>query len=192
MLSIVTHADGRRASLDRLLSAIAEMRPRPFEVVVVDRGGPPVRPRPDLPVRVTTLDGEAGPDDARRHGAAVACGSLLLFLDPDCLPDVALAGELRTALSRRHGLVMADVRDGSDPLQPGPSTPQPVTPEQFRPDAFAVRRGVLEHVTRAGASHIDGHGDGLGQAAARAGVPTWLWPTALVHRQAPTRQRART
>lgn len=192
MLSIVTHADGRRASLDRLLSATARMRPRPFEVVVVDRGGPPVRPRADLPVRVTALDGGAGPVRARRHGAAVACGSLLLFLDPDCVPDVALAGEVRIALSRRHGLVMADVHDGSAPPQPGPSAPQPVAPEHFRPAAFAVRRGVLDHVARFVGDHPDGHGVSLGHAAARAGVPIWLWPTALVHRRAPTRQRART
>lgn len=206
MLSIVTHADGRRASLERLLSVTARMRPRPFEVVVVDRGGPPVRPRPDLPVRVTTIDGPAGPARARRHGAGVACGSLLLFLDVDCVPDLTLVGEMRAALSRRDGLVMADVRDvpaAKDDWPPGPSrpafppqlgpvAPQPVPPERFRSAAFAARRGVLDHVARAVADRPDGHGDDLGQAAARAGVPIWLWPTALVHRHSTTRERART
>lgn len=207
MLSIVTHAEGRRAPLDRLLAAIGRMRPRPFEVVVVDRGGPPVRPRPDLPVRVTTLPPDAGAaaPAARLHGARVACGSLLLFLDVDLLPAPDLAGEVRSALARRDGLVVARVQDrptdgaavalAADPSGPV-AAPEPLPPERFEAGAFAMRRSVLGHLERA-AAHGDGKGGmefaDVGDAAARAGVPIWSWPTAVVHRRsgaAATRQEA--
>lgn len=213
MLSIVTQAEGTRAPLDRLLTAIARMRPRPFEVVVVDRGGPSVDPSPDVPVRTTTVtEGIIAGDGnqsalARWRGAEVACGSLLLFLDVDCVPAPDLAGEVRTALSRRHGLVMADVRDlepetADDPrtvsprptptVQPAPASREPVPPGEFRPAAFAVRRAVLDDLRRAADAGPDGLAGGLGDAAARAGVPIWRWPTAIVHRQSMPRQRART
>lgn len=199
MLSLVTLAgDGRRRTA-RLLQAAARMRPQPFEVVVVDVGGRPGDcPQDGLPVRF--VDGAGLSFAAARNlGTAAASGTLLLFLDSDCLPGRDLAGEVRAALRRRGGLVVATVRDlvsgfeddGREPWRLTAAAPAqalgatvPCPPELFSGVAFAVRRRVLQRLggfseRYAGADVADVD---LAYLAAAQDVPVSRWSTALTYR----------
>jgi GT2 family glycosyltransferase len=204
MLSLITIARDRRENLGHLLRAAARLRPRPLEVVVVDMGGAPVATDVDVPVIVTEFGTHAEQlplAAARNHGAAVANGSDLLFLDVDCLPGVDLTGEMAGALRRRGGLVMANVQylpdgfvdDGDEGRRLAAGAPHPVQsdldrdvpPELFWSTAFGVHRsdfdalgGFCEEYRGYGGEDTD-----LGFVAADAGVPISRWRTALAYHQ---------
>lgn len=204
MLSIVTIAHGRRPQLRAMMQAAAEMRPRPFEVVVVDLGGDPIEVPPGVPVNVVPYpaDVEALPLAAARNaGASAARGTMLLFLDADCIPSRDLAGEMRAALGRRGGLVMANVRylpdgfedDGGESTRRDASAPHPVQdglddgvpPELFWSTAFGVRRRVFTGLGGFCEDYVGygGEDTDLGFTAAARGVPISRWRTALAYHQ---------
>lgn len=205
MLSLVTLAKNRRPQLRNLLAAAAIARPAPFEVVVVDMGGERIDGwPPELRVRVVDLP--TGPDElplaaARNLGAEVAAGTMLAFLDVDCMPGADLFGELRAGLHRRGGLVMANVNylpegfvdDGCEATRLAAGAPHPtqahldqfVPKELFWSTAFGVCAhtfhelgGFDEAFTGYGAEDTD-----LGFRAAAAGMPISRWRTALAHHQ---------
>jgi glycosyltransferase involved in cell wall biosynthesis len=92
-VSIVVPTFARRAALARCLDGLAALdRTVPFEVVVVDDGGP--EPLDALvAARGAQLDVQlirqprGGPAAARNAGAARARGAWLAFIDDDCTPD---------------------------------------------------------------------------------------------------------
>ena len=83
------------------LAAITFARDR-FEVIVVDDGGtPPVESvvdvsRYDLQLAVVRIP-NGGPANARNYGANIARGSILVFLDDDCVPRRDWLQELEKA-----------------------------------------------------------------------------------------------
>jgi glycosyltransferase involved in cell wall biosynthesis len=108
--SIIVPTHGRPGPLATCLRSIAQLEsPRdPFEVIVVDDGGPgsleeavePYRRR--LEVRVLR-QAQAGPAAARNTGAAEARGELLVFTDDDVVCEPSwLTSLARTAVSSSH------------------------------------------------------------------------------------------
>jgi len=105
-VSIVVPTFARPAALARCLDGIAALdRAVPFEVVVVDDGGP--EPLDALVAeRAARLDvhlvrqTRGGPAAARNTGAARARGAWLAFLDDDCTPDQGWLAVLVRELER--------------------------------------------------------------------------------------------
>ncbi len=92
-VSVVVPSYNRKASLHRLLSALAAqtMPAEDFEVIVVDDGS--TDGTPDLvaslrmPYRLKTLQqANTGPGAARNRGVRAASGDLIVFLDDDTVP----------------------------------------------------------------------------------------------------------
>lgn len=88
-------------SLNRMYAALAltELGPAGCEVVVVDDGsaGSPPRPPADFPFPVQVLhqpDRGCRPGAARNLGAAHTDADVLVFLDPDTLPEPTTIGRL--------------------------------------------------------------------------------------------------
>jgi len=122
-VSIVVPTFARPAELARCLDAIAALeRAVPFEVVVVDDGGP--EPLDALiAARAARLDlhlvrqPRGGPAAARNAGAARARGAWLAFIDDDCTPDpgwlAALVRELERDDRRLLGGSVANALPGN-------------------------------------------------------------------------------
>jgi glycosyltransferase involved in cell wall biosynthesis len=106
-VSIVVPTFARPAQLGRCLDAIADLDcgAIPFEVIVVDDGGPQpldalvASYARRLDVRLVR-QARGGPAAARNAGAARARGELLAFLDDDCAPDPAWLSAIVSELER--------------------------------------------------------------------------------------------
>lgn len=92
LISIVIPTYGRPASLLRCLQQLAQQTLLPHEVVVVDDGSPN-DPRQELeqqplpyPLRLIRQPNR-GPGAARNHGARLASGDFLVFIDDDCMVE---------------------------------------------------------------------------------------------------------
>ena len=93
-VSVVVPTYNRRASVDRLLRALAEQTypSERFEVLVIDDGSTDgtadhVRLlRPQYELRLL-MQAHQGPAEARNLGVAMAAAPLILFLDDDVVPD---------------------------------------------------------------------------------------------------------
>ena len=97
--SVVLPTHGRRASLLRVLNALAGQRiaPGSFEVVVVcdgDTDGSVAACRvlaPSVPYSLRIIEQDTqGPAAARNQGVHAATGEVIIFLDDDVLPDPSL------------------------------------------------------------------------------------------------------
>lgn len=116
--SVVIPTYERRDVVRHAVAAFERQELRDFEVIVVvdgstDGTGPALRElRPDHPLRVVEQP-NSGAAAARNHGAGVARGELLLFLDDDMEPDPGLLA----AHDRAHR-AGADVVLGHIPLHP--------------------------------------------------------------------------
>ena len=97
--SVVLPTHGRRASLVRVLNALAEQRitSGAFEVVVVcdgDTDGSVAACRvlaPSVPYSLRIIEQDTqGPAAARNQGVHAATGEVIIFLDDDVLPDPSL------------------------------------------------------------------------------------------------------
>ena len=90
-ISLLTIVKGRRAQLNNLLRGVAQQTVAPKEVIVVfmNEPVPDDLVDPGCPVyleRLTDPDDDIPLAAARNQAAAKAAGSLLAFLDVDCIP----------------------------------------------------------------------------------------------------------
>jgi mycofactocin glycosyltransferase len=89
-VTIVIPVKDRAVSLDRLLNAIATLRPAPANVIVVDDGSTDATA--DIARRHAALvirhDTSRGPAAARNTGAKAATTNLIAFIDSDCVPAI--------------------------------------------------------------------------------------------------------
>ncbi len=105
MVSVVIAARGRSASAARLLRQLSQQTigADRFEVVVVDDGSPePLAPQlavldTPFPLRCVRIEW-SGPAAARHHGARLATGDVLVFIDD----DMQVAPEFLAAHVRHH------------------------------------------------------------------------------------------
>jgi GT2 family glycosyltransferase len=94
MLSVIVPIYNSTVQLKRCLAALAQSRNANFEVIVVDDGSTePVAPLVlDAGFRYVRLEGPMGPARARNHGAEIARGQYLAFIDADvCVQPDTLA-----------------------------------------------------------------------------------------------------
>ncbi|MDA0962996.1 MAG: glycosyltransferase family A protein, partial [Proteobacteria bacterium] len=100
-LSIVVVSRGRPDGLMRCLTAIAQQRHAPFEVIVVadPAGVARVRQWPQAGhVKIVPFD-EANISAARNAGIAQAAGEAVAFIDDDAVPEPTWAGRMAAAFA---------------------------------------------------------------------------------------------
>jgi GT2 family glycosyltransferase len=98
--TVVIPTYDRADLLKRTLAGIARLQPAPLEVIVVDDGSPPAS-RKRIEMAVAQCPGtrllhqqNAGPARARNLGYAEGTGTLVAFLDDDCVPEPDWLGRL--------------------------------------------------------------------------------------------------
>ena len=114
-ISLLTIVSGRRNHLHNLLRGVREQSAKPRELIVVfmNEAAPRELPDPGCPLYLHELH---DPEHAlplaaaRNRAAANASGSILAFLDVDCIPHPDYLSDLAHAVQLTHGLVMGDVR----------------------------------------------------------------------------------
>lgn len=108
---IVPHLNDHEGLRACLASLAQQVDAPPHEVIVVDNGSvePPEQVCAEVPGTVLLCEAEPGPGRARNHGAAVAAGSILAFLDADCRAGPRW---LRTIVDRMAALPEVDVIGG--------------------------------------------------------------------------------
>lgn len=99
-LSIVIPALNEAAGIARTLQALAPLRARGHEVVVVDGGSDDGTPEIAAPLADRVLSGTRGRARQMNAGAAAAEGNLLLFLHADTLLPPGADGQVLEALGR--------------------------------------------------------------------------------------------
>lgn len=112
IVSVVVPHLNDQEGLRACLASLAEQVDAPsHEVIVVDNGSAelPERVCAEVPGTVLLCEAEPGPGRARNHGAAVAAGSILAFLDADCRADPCW---LRTIVDRFAAAPDLDVIGG--------------------------------------------------------------------------------
>ncbi|MFX0540920.1 glycosyltransferase [Roseovarius sp. S4756] len=97
--SVVIPLYNDAASIGQVLAALdRQTTDRSFEVIVVDDGSTDDGPNLVRPPARLIRQTNAGPAAARNHGAAIARGDALLFLDADCIPPENWLAEMSDAL----------------------------------------------------------------------------------------------
>jgi GT2 family glycosyltransferase len=106
-LSIIVATRDRPSLLARALRALlTQTTQRPYEVVVVNDGGPlPRVPELDDPRVVLLTTGGGGPARARNRGVEAAQGAVLLFTDDDTVPAEEWIEAAALALELEHDAV---------------------------------------------------------------------------------------
>lgn len=111
-VSVCTIVRGRRAQLSNLVRGLERQMRQPDELVVAymqDRAYD--LPRTSFPVRTVFVAGEPMPlARARNQAASAAAGSVLVFLDVDCIPGPDLVGAYTEAIARERECVMGPTR----------------------------------------------------------------------------------
>lgn len=89
LISVVIPHLNQPAFLARCLGSLMEGRRRPDEIIVVDNGSAALPEEICAAVPGVTLLREPtpGPGPARNHGIAAARGTILAFIDADCIAD---------------------------------------------------------------------------------------------------------
>ncbi|HXE46243.1 MAG TPA: glycosyltransferase [Conexibacter sp.] len=100
-ISVVVCTHRRPDDLGRLLGALGELDPRPHEVVVVDND--PGEHDCEAAVRAAGVryvrEDRRGLDNARNAGIAAARGTIVAFIDDDCVPSRGWLGRLPIELA---------------------------------------------------------------------------------------------
>ena len=111
--SVATLVRGRQAHLNKLIDGLQHQTLRPAELVIANmQSVPPSIPEnAGFPIRLVTVEGDRLPLAAARNRAADLTRSMhLVFLDVDCIPGPDLVQSYNTALDRRDGCMMGEVR----------------------------------------------------------------------------------
>ncbi len=120
--SIIIPSFNRRAELERLLAALADQQipAASYEIIVVDDGSTDQTREylAGLSDNTRWLAHERqGPGQARNSGAAEARGSILLFIDTDCVPEPGWLAALSAPFSDES----VGATGGAEVMQPGDS-----------------------------------------------------------------------
>lgn len=113
--SVVITTWNRPAALVACLDALArqDYSHESFEVIVVDDGSPqPLDAETIYRAGLTVgliRQPNAGPAAGRNHGAQIAAGWWLAFIDDDCCPRPGWLTGLRSALDAQHGAMVGGV-----------------------------------------------------------------------------------
>lgn len=121
-ISVVIPTCGRpellRQCLRRLTARAQEMAEGTFEVIVTDDGRPEQWVKNmlahEFPAVRWTAGRRCGPAANRNHGATLATGEVLVFLDDDCLPSARLLAEYARAFQADPNLAAAEGRIVAD------------------------------------------------------------------------------
>ena len=113
-VSVLTIARGREAHLHNVIRGLAAQTVPPREVVIAAMQDDPYDGLPDAPfpihqIQVTRPDGELPLAAARNAVAAKASGTVLAFVDVDCIPHPKLVADVAEACHDGRGLVMGEV-----------------------------------------------------------------------------------
>ena len=114
-ISLLTIVRGRRDHLHNMIRGVAEQRTQPREMIIVfmNEAVPERLPDPGCPLYLHRIDQTAHQlplAAARNLAAGHAQGSILAFLDVDCIPHPDYLTRLQRAVTLTHGLVMGDIR----------------------------------------------------------------------------------
>ncbi|HEX6788614.1 MAG TPA: polysaccharide deacetylase family protein [Gaiellaceae bacterium] len=205
--SVIVPTRGRQQLVLRLVQQLRDQELTDFEVVVVIDGGDDGTATAlrdlELPFALTVLEQEhQGAAAARNAGAGVARGEILLFLDDDMAPDVALlaehdrshraGGQLvlghlpldpsspATAVAARVGGWAERRRDRLVRAAPTVAMPELISGQMSLPRAAFERLGGFDTAfTRGGL--VPGADRDFGYRARRAGLKTVFNPDAISH-----------
>lgn len=110
-VSVCTLARGRAGHLANLVTGLTRSRTAPGELVIaVLQDEPYDLPETDFPVRQEVLGSEGIPLALGRNTAArAASGTLLVFLDVDCIAHPGLIDDYVSAARRLPGVLMGEV-----------------------------------------------------------------------------------
>lgn len=129
--------------LERCLASLAAGRRAPDEVIVVDNGSQ-VLPESLCAAHGARLlvEPEPGPGPARNRGVAAASGSILAFIDADCLADPGWLAAAEAAMADPSATVLGgDVRIAlADPARPT-MTEAYESLYAYRMDRYIAREG---------------------------------------------------
>lgn len=114
-ISLLSIVRGRRPQLENLIRGVAAQSSKPTELVLVFMNEDPATDLPDLgcPIyshRITSTVDDLPLAAARNRAAAEANGSILGFLDVDCIPHPDYVSKLEEAVCLTKGLIMGDIR----------------------------------------------------------------------------------
>jgi glycosyltransferase involved in cell wall biosynthesis len=178
----------RRDMLAACLDGLAQQTFTDFEVVVVDNGSTDgtremAQARDDLPVRVLRCDGSLGA--VRNAGVAASHGSIVAFVDSDCVPTPTWLAE---GVAAFEGARVATVQGRTLPDPTAPPGPWPATQELtgftgryeacnlfYRRDALVDAGGFDEAIGFFGEDSM------AGWAVKRLGFEERFAPGAVVH-----------
>ena len=205
--SVIVPTRGRRELVLRLVQQLRDQELTDFEVVVVidgeDDGTARALRELELPFALTVLEQEhQGAAAARNAGAGVAHGEILLFLDDDMAPDVALLAEHDrshragaqlvlghlpldpasppTAVAARVGGWAERRRDRLMRAAPTVAMPELISGQMSLPrESFERLGGFDTAFTRGGL--VPGADRDFGYRARRAGLKTVFNPDAISH-----------
>lgn len=120
-ISIVVPARNSARELPRCLSAFPDGSPDLLEVIVVDDGSEDdtAGTAGRLGARVITLPARAGPAAARNHGARIARGTILFFVDADVVVGPGAVERVAGAFEADPGLAAVFGSYDSHPDAPG-------------------------------------------------------------------------
>ncbi|MCP9237828.1 glycosyltransferase family 2 protein [Lewinella sp. JB7] len=114
-ISLLTIVRGRRDHLHNLLRGVAQQTAPPREMIIVfmNEAIPRDLPDPGCKLYLHRLNDEDHPlplAAARNRAASEAGGTMLAFLDVDCIPHPDYLRQLGSAVELTRSLVMGDVR----------------------------------------------------------------------------------
>ena len=199
-ISVIIPHLNQHMELERLLHSLdaqAACDAR-VEIIVVDNGS--AMPLPDACAshpRVTALhEPTPGPGPARNRGASVATGTILAFIDSDCMADSSWIRAITTHFRKGDAaaVIGGDVRIAPrsarlDPIEAYESIFGYRFELYIRRDGYAgtgnlaMRREVFDTVGAFGGIHIAEDRD-WGQRATRAGFPPAYVPEMIIYTEA--------
>lgn len=119
-VSVVIPTFDRPDLLERALRSVHDQTLAPLEIIVVDNGWQPASPGAlSASTRLSRIEPGAGPSAARNHGARLAKGDMVVFLDDDDTWAPTYLESLVTHRGRTGAIVLAGelwrIKPGANP-----------------------------------------------------------------------------